>query len=379
LETDFLADKAGFIRRGILYGRAAPGDDGDMRAALRETPMESWISTSMEREPSFFGPDGKPGKSVPMTARTAELPHELAGLYGCSSMRIHINGAAAAACYLEGLRLRKKFRGRVDILKGGFESIPLLAPEVKEASMVFTSVASDNRPARRILEAGVRGMPRYSLLGELETFAIGTGAARNYGLLEAASSVDARELAEFHNSSRIRVQLSPVLDESWLRGESAVGQPIRNFLVHRENGRIKACVMVWDQRHHRQVVVRGYRQPIAFTRPAYNLWALASGRPVLPPAGSRLEQVFLAFIALDESVDDAEFLVSLIKEALVRAKSMRACVALFGISPKSVHRRALKHKLNPWVYRTRIEAVELAACRKPPEIEGVMQPEIALL
>jgi hypothetical protein len=278
-----------------------------------------------------------------------------------------------------GLRLRGKYRGRADILKGGFESIPLLAPDINEVQAIFTSIASDNCPARRILEAGVRGMPRYSLLGEMETFAVSTGLGRDYGLLEAASPEDAKEIVEFHNSSRAGVQFSPVLDEKWLNRVTATGPMAGNLLVHREGGRIKACVMVWDQRRHKQIIVCGYRQPIAFMRPAYNLWSLMSGRPVLPPPGNRLEQVFLAFIALADSARGGEFLVRMIKEALMRAKSLGADSALFGVSPEFAYHRVLKRELKPYIYRTRIEAVELANCRKPPDAGGLVQPEAALL
>jgi hypothetical protein len=291
-------------------------------------------------------------------------------------MPLHIDNEAVRAYYLGELRLRAKYRGRIGILKGGFESISRLLPEIAKSRLIFTSIARENIRARRILEAGIKGMPRYRFLGEMETFAASVRQCGRYGLLERAGMEDAGELADFYNASASNIQMSPVLDVDWLCRRSASGKPmIGNFLVHRREGRIVFCAAIWDQRAYRQIVIRGYRQPILSLRRLYNLWGLATRRQTLPPVGGRLEQVFLAFCACAASAADKETLF--LREALHAAKLSGADSALLGISPASPSYCRLKRALRPQVYSTRLYAVDLSG-EKPKTLQGLIQPEAAL-
>jgi len=359
-------------RHSIIYRLAGPEDDAEMRAALREAPMDSWVAATMEREPSCFA--GKePGRFIPMIARNAEPPYDLAGLYNCRIAPVHVNGQKIDACYLGGLRLCEKYLGRIDVLKGGFESIPRLLPEIRDIPLVFTSVATENRRARRVLEAGLDGMPQYRFIGDMETFLVSVRRGRKYGLLERASLSDVSEIAAFHNSTMASSSLSPVLETEWL--SSMIRDSSIDFFVHRLNGRIKACIAVWDQRNCKQIVVRGYRRPINMLRPLHNLWARAAKKPLLPAVSQRFEQVFLAFRAFDESVADKEILFIL--EALAEASGTGADSAMLGIAPSSPQYANLKYALKPYIYATRIEAVGL--CSPSPHVGGVIYPEVALL
>lgn len=364
---------------GYRFAVAAERDDAELRAALRGSAMPAWVAATVEREPSYFAANDLPGHCVTVTARESHEPGELAGLCSCAFFPVHLNGRPVEACYLGSLRLREKFRARPGLLKRGFEALPRLVPAAAGASLLFTSIASDNAPARRILEAGARGMPRYTLLGEMATCALGVGCARGYGLLERAKPSDAAELAAFHNEACSGVQLSPVLSEDWLSNSCASGRPmIEHFLIHRREGRIAACIAVWDQRAYRQIVVRGYRQPLRALRGAHNAMARLRGQPQLPPVGGRLEQVFLAFAALDPALDDGDFFVRLVREALLSVRMAGADGALIGLSPNSARYAALRRALSCYVYKTRIESVALAGAT-PPEISGFVQPEVALL
>ena len=362
-----------YSRAGIHYSRVRPEERAAVREALRKNPMDSWVITSLDRDP--FADEG-PGRFVPMRARDAN--GELAGLYSCALTHLHLGGQRVEACYLGGLRLCGKYRGRVGILKGGFESIPFLVPEIRSAALSFTSIASENVRARRVLEAGLAGMPRYLFLGDMETFAVSVRRGRSFGLLERALDSDIAELAAFYNKTSGRFDLSPVLEEKWLSGPSLSGFPmIRNFLVHRKNGRIKACLALWDQREYRQIIVQGYRSPLDILRPFCSFCCRLTRRPSLPVPGSRLEQVFIAFRATDPSIAYLER--AFIQEALAAASHMGADSVLLGISPSSQNRDDLRQKLKPFVYATRIYSVELHNDLRPPSLSGIVQPEAALL
>jgi hypothetical protein len=367
-----------FRRAGVFYRLANEEDDPEMRAVLRETAMESLVTISLERE-SFFGPDEIPGRFVPFVAGNEKPPHDLIGIYTCHFMPVYVGREIVHSCYLGGLRLGRKYRGRAGVLKGGFDAIPVLLPAVRTSPLLFTSVAQDNRPARRILEAGLEGMPRYSFLGAMETFAVSVRRGKDYGLLKQAQSSDVRELVAFHNAAAAERALAPVLDEDWLNRPAVAGEAMfRNFFIHRKNGRIAACLAVWDQRPYKRIVVKKYRKLLGFLRPVYNLWARFARRPFLPLPGQRLNHVFLAFIAVDASVADKE--TDLIREALLTAETRcGANTVLFGTSPDAPGYKKLKHELKPYVYETRIESVELRDGSATPPVHGIIQPEVALL
>jgi len=364
-----------YRRLGIVYRLATAEDGAEIRAAMRENPMDSWVFATLEYDPSCLA--GKePGRFVPMLARNAERPHELAGIYGCQFTSVHVNGQATEACYLGRLRLCGQYRGRPNVLKGGFESLPHLLPEIGTIPVIFTSIAKENKRARRILEAGLKGMPRYSFIGEMETFIVSVRRGRKSGLLERASLSDVPELTAFHNKTMAHTFLAPVLDEAWL--ESMIRNAWMDFFVHRVEGRIKACIAVWDQRAYKQIIIHGYRQPLGMLRPFHNLWAQIAKRPLWPVAGERLQQVFLAFRAFDASVADKEALF--ISEALVAAKNIGADSALLGVAPASPQYLELKRTLKPYIYATRIEMVDLCPPSCPTsDISGGCQPEVALL
>jgi hypothetical protein len=373
-----LPESACFRRAGVLYRLGALEDDAEMRALLREASMESEITASLEREPSCFERSETPGRVIPIVARSETPPHDLIAMCTCHFMPVFSEGKTVDACYLGGLRLNGKYRGRAGVLKGGFDAIPILLPEARRSPLIFTSVARDNLRARRILEAGLNGMPEYRLLGDMETFAVSVRRGKKYGLLERARPSDVGEIVAFHNGIAAGGALSPVLEEEWLNRTGIDGEALfSRFLVYRENRRIAACLAVWDQRRYKQIVIKKYGQPLASLRPFWNIWARCARRQLLPSAGRRLEQVFLAFLAFAPSVAGRE--VFFIREALLTAEAMNADSALFGVSASSPSRENLKRALKPYIYVTRIESVELRGGVPPLPVPGVVHPEVALL
>jgi hypothetical protein len=212
----------------------------------------------------------------------------------------------------------------------------------------------------------------------METFVVSVTRGCDSGLLKRAVLSDASEIAAFYNAQKAFVSLSPVLEEAWL------GQMIQensiDFFIHRDASRrdgkaVDACIAVWDQRAYKQIVVRGYGRVLNILRPFVNLWARFAKKQFLPAPGRRLEQVFLAFCAVDASAADKEEVF--IREALHYARQKGADSALLGVSPLSPCHGKLKQALSPYIYTTRIQSVEL--CSPPPRIDGFVQPEVALL
>jgi hypothetical protein len=254
---------------------AAPGDDATVRALLRETAMPSWADMAIERDAPAYD-----------WAVIAEENDDVIGVYTASVLSAHVDGRPQRLGYLGGLRVRAQHRRRIRHLREGYASVPALAREA--VPWWFTTIGAENVPAQRLLEAGVRGLPRYHFRGEYETFALPTSRGRRRGLWRRGVDV------ALHNRLASRFQCSPVLDES------AVG----NFFVC--DGGVAA---LWDQRAFKRIIAARYRTPSLI--PIYNAYAKLFRRVPLPREGRALDHTFIAYFAMESpSVEAIEDLLS---------------------------------------------------------------------
>jgi hypothetical protein len=351
-------------------------DDDALKAALRYNAMDSWVRLSLEREPSYFDGAALMGQSHTVIACDKHQPEAMVGMYSCAFLPVHINGLAARLGYLGCLRVTPQYRHKIRILKGGFNSMPVLIPELGSLPFWFTSIASENVLARRVLETGLKGMPVYQAVGEVETLAINTQQGRLSGLLQQATPDDIPALVAFFNQQAARYQFAPVLTEQWLLELSGDnGLCLADFWLLKDETQLHACLAIWDQRSFKQTVARGYRLPISSLRGVYNVFAGITGRVQLPAVGKKLEQVFLAFVAVDNLTDR----VAVVREGLARAHDRGAKVAVLGLSVVNPLTALLKQSLKPSVYRTLIETVSLSEGITPALDGRPPQPEVAVL
>jgi len=157
----------------IRYTLATPADDADLRALLREQGMPSWVEMTLEREPSFFAGAGWFGQERAVIAREG---NDVVGMCTAARQRLFLDGQPASVDYLGGLRVHPRWRGNVRTLRGGFRQLETAEPRAaargdnlvdgspfkgEPADFRFTSIAAENLRARRLLEAGLPGFPRY--------------------------------------------------------------------------------------------------------------------------------------------------------------------------------------------------------------------------
>jgi hypothetical protein len=346
----------------IRYQLATETDDAELRALLRNNGMQSWVELSLEREPSFFAGMNKVTEDFAMIARDDA---RTVGMYSYSLQPVYVNGLACSLGYLGGMRVSPPYRNRIKVVRDGFVSLAKLTPP-GDYPFWFSSVATENAAARRLLEAGLPGMPRYYPLGDMTTLALPIAQARNLKLWRNASATDIPEMIAFHQAEAAKLQLSPQLNEAWIR---TIG--LENFLIYRDNG-IQACVAVWDQSAFKQIVARSYRPLLHVARPFYNGYAALTGRIGLPAIGQPLRQCYLAFAAF--SATAMAQVVPLLRDALRRCLSLDA--AVIGLHDQHPLLSELK-VLKPLIYRTRLYAVSYADL---PMLDGrSVQPEVALL
>ncbi len=342
---------------------ATDADDALLRSILRDNGMPTWVEMAIEREPSFFAAADLFGRDW---AVIAEEAGEVIGMYTAAVVPVHVDGQPEQIGYLGGLRVKPAYRRRIRHLREGYDSIRPLAPSAGTRPWWFTVVAAENENARRLLEAGVRGLPAYQAQGDYVTFALPVSRGRRRRLWRAAGVNDVAAIVDFYNASAARFQYSPVLDADLI---DRIG--IDHFYMYERDGELEGVAALWDQRDFKQIVARRYRQPLRALRPAYNTWARLLRRIPLPNEGGALDQTFIAFLALsDPALADAR---GLMEDLLSHCQTSAASVGLCAAHPLI----PVVERLKPISYPARVYAVSIEETAPPNGRPA--QPEAALL
>jgi len=343
--------------------RATDADDGVLRQFLRHSGMAGWVEMSIEREPSFFAGRDFGGEEW---AVIAEEQTDIVGMYSAAVRRTYVNGQAERLGYLGGLRVASNYRHRIRHLRQGYASIRELAPAAGTLPWWFTVVAADNVAARKLLEAGVRGLPTYHSLGDFVTFALPTSRSQRRGLWRPANATDIDTLVQFHNAHASRFNLAPSLDRTLV---TRIG--IDLFYVLERDRVLQGVAALWDQRTFKQIVATRYRRPVGSLVPIYNFYARLFQRIPLPYEGQALNHTFVAFFALGDDVQAESRL--LLKDLLSHCRTPIASLGLNSVHPLNETVTEFK----PIRYPARVYAVTFEG--EPPVCDGPIQPEAAFL
>lgn len=276
-------------------------DDAEVRALLRRCVMPGAVQVAFTREPDYFAGEGLAG------AIDHTIVHRREGrLDGVARLSVHSlnrHGSPAAIGYLGELRIAPNAPHSAQMLRDGYAQLrEVMAAE--QVSAAFTSIASDNQRARRVLEHGPRfGLPRYTPLADLVTLLIpvrhsarrasGSVAHGQRTMPGAAGAVDVEELTAFLAAQSQQAQLTLTWDHARWRQLAAHGVTPDSFCVVRANGTsgpIVAAGAVWDQRAFKQTVVMGYDGALRVSRPLVNTLALTGVVPSLPAPFAVLSQ-----------------------------------------------------------------------------------------
>jgi len=285
-----------FSSREIKFQLASTTEDAELRRLLRENPMPGAISLSLEREPSYFATralEGEPHQTV--VAR--EPSGRPVGLFSRSERTAFVNGVPARVGYLGQLRLDAAYRGKLALVRAGFER----CRELHRAGGVgfyATSIVEDNGPARRLLTASLPGLPTYCELGRMITFLLEVPRRARACSLARGTPDRLPEIAALLAESHARFQLAPAWTaEELASGDACPGLRPEDFLLVDRGGKLAGCAALWDQRAFKQTVIRAYAGWIGRARPLMNAAAAILGRPGLPGIGAQLSHAYLSHFA----------------------------------------------------------------------------------
>jgi hypothetical protein len=293
---------------------------------------------------------------------------ELVGMGSRAVRESFVDGEPVPLGYLGQLRLAPGARGDLlPLLRNGYDLLRQ-THRAPEAPFDITSVVADNRRARRLLEAGLPGLPRYRSVERLVTFLIPAPRRSRAGsadvVVRGASAAMMPEILDCLARFSRRHQFAP----RWTAGRIPAADLFHVAMV---GPRIVGCLARWDQRSFKQVVVRGYDPALSFWRPVLNRLGAR-----LPRAGEPIALAHVAPLGID--ADDPRVFAALLRAALHAARDAGLEFLSVGL--------AARHPLAP-VVRSAFPAREYASTLYVvewgsglPEPDGrVAHPEVALL
>lgn len=354
---------------------ATPEDDPELRRLLRDNPMDGAIRVSLEREPNAFlaaAVEGEPHYTI--VAR-----HPRAGVVGLGSRSVwnaFVNGEPCRLGYLSQLRVDRAWRGRKRLLLGGYQWLrSFRAPG--ELAFDLTSIIADNQVARRLLGAGLPGLPAYREIEPFITLVIPTGRGRRQPKLERGTRERMAGVAACLERNRRRYQFAPFFTAAdLLSPERSRGLAPESFHLAMDGGRVAGCLALWDQSGFKQVVVRGYSAGLARWRPWLNRLAPLLGTPRLPDPGEPLPHAYLSHLAVDG--DDPGVFQALVESAYAEACARRYAYVVIGLAARHPWLSWLRRRFRAREYASVLYAVHWED--GAPELDGrIPHVEAALL
>ncbi|MCI0743771.1 MAG: hypothetical protein L0Y58_00045 [Verrucomicrobia subdivision 3 bacterium] len=365
----------------IRFELADESDDADIRHLLRNNPMAGKIELSLEREPSFFADANLPGEEKQTII--AREDNRVVCVGTCSVRSRFVAAEPRRVGYLGGLRLDRSVAGRFDILRRGYEFFRALQA-ANPADLYFTSIAADNERARKFLERGLPGMPRYDFLAEFVTLLLSvepvprskTNQKFSFGGGAGAPSLD--EICEVLNKEGRHDELAPCWSVEQLSALELLGLSQNDFQVARNGEQIVACAALWDQRKFKQTVVRGYAPWLSRWRAAINLMASIAHQPRWPVPGRALAHAFVSHLAMPANEPDA--LTAMVSAVSAVARRRKIELLTLGFAANDPRLATVRAHFPHREYRSRIYLVHWPeAIGTAPKLAGYLAPEAALL
>jgi hypothetical protein len=338
------------------FDLATPDDEPELRRLARENAMGGTIRLSLELAPN------SPLRQIagPIVHQTIVGRRDDGSLFGSGTRSVSIsfiNGEPAPLGYLSGLRLDADYRSTPRTIVNGYQLFRELHEADGAAQIYLTSILSDNRVARRLLEANLRGMPTYRFVGEFATLIF--RPTRRY---EATIDEDIDGLVEIFNGCSRQYQFGRVWSAS-------------DFdQLTLKTDQTGVTLAMWHRQVPKQIVVRGYEPAMALIRPALNLISPLTRLPKFPPVGESLNCGFLSMSGIEPSRVDR--LVP-----LVRALSMNEDCFVAGAAATDPRLDALRRAFGGRITRSRLYVVFWPDGRDAANAldERLCHPEVALL
>lgn len=241
---------------GSLLVRPAVDDDNDRISGLsRRCLQEGVITMFINRTPRYNTLhrliDSEAWHYVVCSYK------EIAGLVGVLHFRLRVADKECKTGYMLDLRVAEEFRKGMTayrLVKGAIDHV-----RDSDADMIIANFLKDNKNSL-VFTTGKGGIPESCFLGVNRVFNI--LPLRKMKLnkrfeIGKPSDADIPEIVELYEKYAAGFKVSPIITEEIFRNHinRIDGLSLDNFLVAREDGRIRAITAVWDEHTYKSYQV----------------------------------------------------------------------------------------------------------------------------
>ena len=340
---------------------AVPADDAVLRKLLRENPMPGSISLSYEREPNYFRAACVDGTLSQTILNIDEETGDCLGMGARIIRSMYLNGRVQEVGYMSHLRVDLQRSWGLALpgqLVRSFEKFHELHADWR-VPFYLMSVIADNAPARRLLTAGLPGMPSALPYTRMFTYAISPRHAKIEiplpgGLaLERGSSEHIPEIIACLQRNGARYQFYPYWSaENLFTPTQTPHLNPNDFFLATKGSRVIGCLALWDQTSFKQTVVRGYNGSMARWRSWINLLAGFVDIPNLPEINLALQYAFASHLAVDN--DDRQIFSSLMRAVYNETNRRGLNYFMIGLSQSNPLRPVLTKSYLHMAYPSQI-------------------------
>lgn len=294
----------------LTFELATPPDDDALRQLLRQNPMPGNISVTFEREPSYFKATQVEGLHHQTIVVREQETRKIIGMGSRAIRPVYVNGQIASVGYLSQMRIAPHYRISRRAIGEAWHYCRQLHQDGR-AAFYLSSIIADNKPAQRLLEAGLPGLPQFKPYTQLHTLSIycarkKKGVSLPGGLhLVTGRASHLSQIVACLERNNLRYQLAPQWTmETLCHSQHTLDLKPENFFLVTDGGRVIACLAWWDQSSFKQTVVRAYGPTLRRWRPLLNLVAKSLGWPVLPAPHTPFRFCYLSHLAVNEDCLD---------------------------------------------------------------------------
>jgi hypothetical protein len=301
-------------RTRFAIALAERADDAELRALLRDNPMNGSMQVTFEREPDFFAACAIRGSFHQVGVGRDISSGRIVGLGTRSIADAFVNGRLVHLGWLSDLRLDPAYRGGTLVARG-YRFLRELHRDGR-VELYGTVIFQDNQTALRTIATTRAGLPAYHDLGVIHC--PGINLRRRKPAIEADCDIvrGRRELlpeiVDCLNRNNTCKQFAPVHDvESFTSGNRWKDFQPSDFFVALRNNHVVGVVGRWDQSAFKQTRVISYGKRLRWIVPAANAVQTLLGASAFPDPGQYVPFFYVSFIAIDH--DDARVFRALLR------------------------------------------------------------------